>query len=173
MFVLYLVLGATRTGRRRKVESMILPKEKQRNKRQNQKRIYGQEEYVCPAAHFSLPFYAQWSQSRSRSKSSMTSARTGKGNKTTRERRLSPTVALSLSFSSSSCKDLYNWRKRIPLANQIFFFCLSIGINPPPRPPSPRRNYRTIPESPGFEIQLRQDDLPEMLRPIAAAGYEL
>lgn len=39
------------------------------------------------------------------------------------------------------------------------------GINPPPRPPSPRRDHRTLPQSPSLQIQLRQDDLPQMYGP--------
>ena len=38
------------------------------------------------------------------------------------------------------------------------------GINPPPGPPPPRRDYRTQSEGAREQIQLRKDDLSEMLR---------
>ncbi len=36
------------------------------------------------------------------------------------------------------------------------------GINPPPRPPSPRRHHRALAQGAGLQDELRQDDLPEM-----------
>ena len=39
-----------------------------------------------------------------------------------------------------------------------------LGVNPPPRPPPSRRYHRAVSEDPGLEVQLRQDDLPQVLR---------
>ncbi|KFY00266.1 hypothetical protein O988_03423 [Pseudogymnoascus sp. VKM F-3808] len=40
-----------------------------------------------------------------------------------------------------------------------------LGIDSPPCPPSPWWYYRAIAEGPGLQVQLRQDDLPQVLRP--------
>lgn len=53
----------------------------------------------------------------------------------------------------------------------IFFGWL--GIYAPPRPSSPRWHHRTLPEGPGQQVQLREDDLSEMLRTSTTEGYEL
>ena len=50
---------------------------------------------------------------------------------------------------------------------------LLTGINTSPRPPSPRRHHRTIPQSACLDLQLRQDDLPEVLRSAATSCYQL
>lgn len=44
----------------------------------------------------------------------------------------------------------------------LFTRSSTLGIHPPPRPPSPRRHHRALAQGPSVQIQLRQDGLPEM-----------
>jgi len=50
--------------------------------------------------------------------------------------------------------------------------CLT-GVNPPPGPPSARWYHRAIAQGTRVQVQLRQDDLPEVLRASAAPGDQL
>ncbi len=50
---------------------------------------------------------------------------------------------------------------------------MSAGVHPPPGPPPPRRHHRALAQGAGLQVQLRQDDLPEVLRASAAAGDQL
>merc|ERR1712086_493104 len=47
------------------------------------------------------------------------------------------------------------------------------GIHTPPRAPSPWRHHRAQHEEARREVQLRQDDLPQVLRPPEPAREEL
>jgi hypothetical protein len=47
------------------------------------------------------------------------------------------------------------------------------GVNSALGPPFAWRYYRAIAQSARLEVQLRQDDLPEVLRPLASACHEL
>jgi hypothetical protein len=47
------------------------------------------------------------------------------------------------------------------------------GINAPPRPTSPWRYHRTLAQGSRQQVQLREDDLSEMLRSSSSPGDEL
>ena len=48
-----------------------------------------------------------------------------------------------------------------------------IGIHTSPRPPSPRRPHRAVSQGACQQVQLREDDLPQVLRTPAAASDQL
>jgi len=50
---------------------------------------------------------------------------------------------------------------------------LRAGIHPPLGASPPRRHYRALPEGSGFKVQLRKDDLPQVLRASAATSDQL
>jgi hypothetical protein len=50
---------------------------------------------------------------------------------------------------------------------------LNLGIHTPSCASSPRRHHRALTESPSKQVQLREDDLSEMLRSSATACDEL
>ena len=47
------------------------------------------------------------------------------------------------------------------------------GVDPPPGAQTPGRRDRAQPEDPGPEVQLRQDDLPHLLRQAPPQGRQL
>jgi hypothetical protein len=47
------------------------------------------------------------------------------------------------------------------------------GIDSPSRPPSSRWYHRALAQGPGLQVQLREDDLPQVLRPPASPCDQL
>ena len=61
----------------------------------------------------------------------------------------------------------------IPMSQSYPAHVTPLGIDPPPRPPSARRHHRAVPQGPGVKVQLREDDLPKVLRQTTAASDQL
>jgi hypothetical protein len=82
---------------------------------------------------------------------------------------LAPTNAFDAAATRSTGSDtLCAYREQLRLTQHP-----TIGIDTSSRPPSPRRYHRALPQSSGLQVQLRKDDLPQVLRSSATPCNQL